>query len=441
MKDELINQLNAPSEAQRLKAAKELKKLVDRKIISTPAREGYTNNHVHTKYSFSPYSPSKAVWMAVSAGLSTVGIIDHDAINGAEEFIRAGEILGIPTTIGFEMRTDWSETPLNGRSINNPDQISNAYICAHGLAHTRIEKADGYLSRIRRAREKRNRAMTDNLNGILRPLGIHIDYDKDVLALSYAKYGGEVTERHLLFALSKILIGKFGRGEPLVSFLKDKLNIEPDGEQAQYLADEKNEIYEYDLLNVLKSGFVSRIYEKAAADEAPPVKDAVEAIKALGAIPTYCYLGDVDSSPTGDKKAQRFEDAYLDELFRVCREIGFRAIAYMPSRNTIRQLERVMDLCRVYGFMQINGEDINQPRQRFVCAQLKEPRFSHLADSTWALIGHEKAATEDINEAMFAGEPDTDERTINELIAKYKIIGLGETEGKRIENKRGQDLR
>ena len=430
MTDELINQLNAPSADGRLEAAKELKKLVDRKIISMPAREGYTNNHVHTKYSFSPYSPSKAVWMAVSAGLSTVGIIDHDAINGAEEFIRAGEILGIPTTIGFEIRTDWSETPLNGRSINNPDQISNAYICAHGLPHTRIGKADEYLSRIRAAREKRNRAMTDNLNGILRPLGIQIDYDYDVLAPSYAQYGGEVTERHLLFALSKILIGKFGRGEPLVSFLKEKLNIEPDGEQAQYLADEKNEIYEYDLLNVLKSGFVSRIYEKAAADEAPPVKDAVEEIKALGAIPTYCYLGDVDSSPTGDKKAQRFEDAYLDELFRVCREIGFRAIAYMPSRNTIRQLERVMDLCRSYGFMQINGEDINQPRQRFICGQLKEPRFSHLADSTWALIGHEKAATADINEAMFAGEPDTDERTINELIEKYKIIGLGETKGR-----------
>ncbi len=74
--------------------------------------------------------------MAVGSGLSTVGIVDHDAINGTEEFIEAGEILEIPTTIGFEIRTDWSGTALRGKRINNPDQISNGYICAHGIPHT-----------------------------------------------------------------------------------------------------------------------------------------------------------------------------------------------------------------------------------------------------------------------------------------------------------------
>jgi len=52
--------------------------------------------------------------------------------------------------------------------------------------------------------------------------------------------------------------------------------------------------------------------------------------------------------------------------------------------------------------MQISGEDINQP-QTFICPLLKQERFAHLADTTWALVGHEKAATEDISKGMFAG--------------------------------------
>ena len=120
---ELIEELNAADKERRHSALRELKKLIDKGEVKTQEKLGYTNNHVHTQYSFSPYSPAKAVWMAEIAGLSTVGIMDHDAINGAEEFIEAGKVLAIATTIGFEIRTDWSDTPLCGKRINNPDQL------------------------------------------------------------------------------------------------------------------------------------------------------------------------------------------------------------------------------------------------------------------------------------------------------------------------------
>ena len=426
IKEELIEKLNAPYKEQRISAVKGLKALIDRGEISVPRSAGYTNNHVHTTYSFSPYSPSKAVWTAIFSGLSIVGIIDHDAINGAEEFIEAGIILGIPTTIGFEIRTDWSQTKLAGRRINNPDQLSSGYICAHGLPHTQIKKADDFLSRIRSAREKRNRTIMDHINRITAPYGILIDYDADVLTISCAEYGGEVTERHLLFALSDKLIKKFGKGAPLCAFVSDQLGIPLNEKQTGYLDDEESDVYEYDLLNILKGGFVSRIYIDAAIEETPPVKETVEFIRSCGAIPSYCYLGDIGASPTGDKKAQKFEDDYLEELFAECRKTGFQAIAYMPSRNTLPQLERVMALCDQYGFMQISGEDINQPRQSFICKQLKDPRFSHLIDTTWALVGHEKAATENMNAGMFADGKVLDRRQMIERIEKYKKIGMSE---------------
>lgn len=419
----LTERLNAKSKRQRLEALEQLKTLLDTGEITSPKRAGYTNNHVHTKYSFSPYSPAKAVWAAYMSGLDTVGIIDHDAVNGAEEFAEAGSMLGIATTCGFEIRTDWSATKLAGNRINNPDQISNAYICAHGLPHTQLKKADMFLSVVRNAREKRNRAMTKALGGITSPRGIEIDYDADVLPLSYAEFGGEVTERHILYALSKKMAAMFGKGRKLTGFVSERLGIALSEKQREYLGDGQNACYEYDLLNILKGSVVSDIYIDTLPEETPAVLDTVAFIKQLGAIPTYCYLGDVAASPTGDKKPQKFEDGYLDELFEECRSIGFQAIAFMPSRNTKRQLRRVMEKCDEYGFMQISGEDINQPRQSFICEELRDSEFAHLTDAAWALVGHEMSAAQDINNGMFADDTQTDAATMRKRIQKYSETG------------------
>lgn len=423
-KEELIKKLNSDLLKERIDAIRQLKTLVDSGAISAPEREGYTNNHMHTKFSFSPYTPAEAVWKAYMSGLEIVGIIDHDSVGGAEEFTQAGEILGIATTVGFEMRTDWSGTKLAGRRINNPDQTGSAYICAHGLPRINYESADKFLSSIRNARSKRNRAMTERLNYIMRIYGISLDYDADVLPLSYASCGGEVTERHLLFALAQNMIKRVGKGQALIDFLSDKLDAPLSGKQLTYLLDTESSIYDYDVLNVLKSSFIQSIYIDTNPEEAPPVKEAVAHIKALGAIPTYCYLGDVGASPTGDKKEQKFEDDYLEEVFIECRDIGFDAIAIMPSRNTREQLERVMALCDKYGFLQISGEDINQPRQSLVCTQLKEQHFAHLIDAAWALVGHESSSAQDITKGMFADGAELSPEAIREKIAKYRLIGL-----------------
>ena len=47
---------------------------------------------------------------------------------------------------------------------------------------------------------------------------------------------------------------------------------------------------------------------------------------------------------TGDKRAQKFEDDFLDELIAYYAELGFRAVTYMPSRNTKAQLTRLRAL-------------------------------------------------------------------------------------------------
>jgi hypothetical protein len=386
-------------------------KMVEAGELKRPEKGRDTNNHIHTTYSFSPYSPSKAVWMAFIAGLSTAGIMDHDTISGAREFIEAGRIAGIATTIGVECRVDFSRTSLKGRRINNPDQESVAYVALHGIPHTQIDRVMEFFKPYIAFRNIRNVRMVAKLNALIKPIGTTLDFGKDVVPLSKFHEGGSITERHILYALSLELIRIFGKGAGLLRLLKDnmKLNISPRIES--YLEDAENPYYEYDLLGLLKGGLVERFYIDAG-DECPDVRDIIGFAKSISAISAYAYLGDVGDSVTGDKKAQKFEDSYLEQLFDIIKELGFNAVTYMPSRNNVEQLERVRRLCERYDLFQISGEDINSPRQPFICEALRNKRYQNLYDAAWALVGHELAATSGLDNGMFSPA----------AIAKYPLL-------------------
>jgi hypothetical protein len=419
-----IEQLNAPEKEDRLRAAEELAGMIKRGEIPAPERNEDTNNHVHTTYSFSPYSPTKGVYMAYMSGLRTVGIVDHDAINGAEEFIRAGEIFGITTTIGMEIRVNFESVGYKGINLNNPDQPGTAYITFQGVPHDSIGKLDAWLAEnVRKYRHIRNRKMVENINGLVNRLGVSLDYDRDVLPISMAHDGGGVTERHILFALTHKLMEKYTTGEEMLSFFENDMGIKVKESAKKLILDRSCPIYDYDVLNLLKSEFVSKMFVPAT-DELVDVKEAVRFAKEIGAIPSICYLGDVGESVTGDKKAQKFEDEILDDYIPVIKEIGFEALAYMPSRNTDEQIRRIDALCRKYDFLQISGEDINQPRQKFVCMKLREPGFKHLEDATWALVGHEYAATECKENGIYSDKTKKEYPVMEDRIAAFKKIGL-----------------
>ena len=418
----LIADLNNDDCRTRLQSLEQLQALIKQGKLKQPEPGGFVNNHIHTTYSFSPYSPTKAVWMAYNAGLTTAGIMDHDSISGAKEFIEAGKIVRLATTIGVECRADFSQTDLNGKRINNPDQESVAYVALHGIPHTQIDKVAAYLAPYRKRRNRRNVAMTARLNIMLAKYGIGLDFAKDIVPLSRAKEGGSITERHILYALSLKLISRFGKGEKLVDFLRSKLKLNFSAKLEGYLSDLDNPYYTYDLLGVLKSDLVEHFY-LPATDECPPIREVVALVQEIGCILAYAYLGDVGESVTGDKKAQKFEDDYLEQLFEVITELSFNAVTYMPSRNTLEQLLRIKALCRQHNLFEISGEDINTPRQSFICEALARPEFRNLVDSTWALIGHEIAATANLKQAFFAPDVIAKYPNLADRIEIYKAIG------------------
>ena len=383
-----------------VKELQEIYQKTQRGELPAPEETIYVNNHIHTTYSFSPYTPTDAVYMAWQNGLKTAGIMDHDSAAGIREFLAAAEVIGMPVTCGVECRVDMSMTALNGRRINNPDQKSVAYVAMHGIPHQNIEAVDAFFAPYREKRNQRNRKMCQNITELVQPYGLSLDFDTDVLPLSNFDKGGSVTERHILYALAKKITARYPTPEQVVHFLKDEMQLQLSEKVVAQIADgdKTPQYYEYDILGALKSNMVEKFYVDAT-DECPKVADFVQMVHQNGGIAAYAYLGDMGQSVTGDKKAQKFEDDYLDELVQVIKDYGFDAITYMPTRNTREQLDRLIGLCEQHGFFQISGEDINSPRQSFRCKALDDPAFGHLIDATYALIGYETAASKDLQQA------------------------------------------
>ena len=186
-----------------------------------------SNNHIHTCFSFSPYTPTHAALLARRNGLRVVGSVDHDSIGAAAEMSEATSVLGMGCVTGFEISARLGEgTPLAQRKLNNPDSEGVAYMTVQGVPAPAREKVAEWLAPKRAARLERTLAMADRANAILTDLGLEpFDPRSDMVGISQYANGGGITERHLLAAMASALIRGFGRGPALVQGL-DSMGVE-----------------------------------------------------------------------------------------------------------------------------------------------------------------------------------------------------------------------
>jgi len=417
-----LPELNAEPKEARLENLRKIKKKIENGEIGEPKATDNVNNHIHTTYSFSPYSPTAAAFMAYTSGLQVAGIMDHDSVSGAFEFAEAGKILGIATTTGIEFRVSLPNGLFAEHYLNNPDQKGMCYLSIHGIPLSQVEKVNSWMERSRAERDIRNRKIVDNINAITTPLGITLSYEQDVLESSTHKEGGGITERRVLFGLANKLITTIGIGQPLIDFLQNKLQLSLPKKLQDLLCDKENPYYVYDLLGGLKSAFLERVYVDADA-ELIPIEEAIAFSNEICAIMTYPYLGDVKDSVTGDKAPKAHEDSFLPELISYVQSIGFPGCSYMPSRNSKEQLDVLRVLADKHGLFQVSGEDINTPRQSFICEQLRDPHYANLIEDTWALIGHEACVNANLSDGMFTDKTIAHLPSLEERIRVYSEIG------------------
>jgi hypothetical protein len=422
-------EINDPSKSaeERLDALQRCQTHIRKRLVldtAPPDANGEINNHIHTIYSFSPYTPAMAALLAKEAGLAAAGSVDHDSIAAAREMLAAAAILGIGGCVGFELRVSFKNGPFALRKINNPDSEGLAYMTVQGVPVPFIPDAAEFLEPIRERRLLRTEAMTVSANAILREANLEeIDFQIDVCGKSKYAEGGGITERHLLAAFAEKLILKHGKGRDLTEALKLKMGVSLKPNLAALLLDAGSPHYLYDLLGVLKSEILPRIFIQPDDKECIPVKTATDFAGLAGAIPAYAYLGDVGASPTGDKKAEKFEDDFLEELFAELSRLGFKAVAYMPPRNTPEQLRKVRRLCVEWRFMEISGVDINSTRQSFNCPEVLREENRHLIDTTWALIAHERLSSVDARYGLFSENNPLYGADLPKLIGHYAELG------------------
>ena len=391
---------------------------------------GEINNHIHTIYSFSPYTPAMAALKAYESGLEAAGSVDHDSISASDEMLKACAVLGIGGCVGFEVRVSFRKDSGGGKSvfadkkINNPDSEGFVYMTVQGIPEKAVSKAAAFLSPIREERLKRTRAMTVSANNLLREAGLcQIDFQRDIIEKSKYAEGGEITERHLLAAAAEKIILKYGKGPRLTEGLKSKIGLTVSSRMNELLIRPDNQHYLYDLLGLLKTEMLPQIFIQPDENECISAEEVTSFASSITAIPAYAYLGDVGDSVTGDKKSEKFEDDFIDDLFIELSRLGYRAVTYMPPRNTLKQLLNVQRLCCEYGFMEISGVDINSSRQSFNCSEVLKDEFRHLIDTTWALIVHERLASIDSRYGLFSSNNPLSSLDIKKRLSLYSAFG------------------
>jgi hypothetical protein len=213
----------------------------------------------------------------------------------------------------------------------------------------------------------------------------------------------------LLFALGLKIIEKFSKGEELVNFLKTK-GYKLDEMQTAFLLEKDNPYYEYDLLTVLKGKIKS--YYIAATDECVDIKELSDFANLSGAIVSYPYYG-----------TSAYEEENLNKLFLKLKNLGINAINYSTELLTKEQIDRLQNLCRHNEFLEIDGYDINSPRQKFENFEFKKEEYSNLIESSWAVIGHERMANLNISNGMFTEKAISRSPKLIERQALYAQIG------------------
>ncbi len=363
----LLEQLN---NSDRLK---NLEILLNTVTFPTP-KPLYTNIHTHTTYSFSPYSPTAAVFAAKLEGLSTVGIVDHDSMGGALELLEAGKIANIPTTFGMEVRVTMANTPLENLRTNNQEALGNSYMTIHHVPAQYATQVNDWFAPYRNHRLERTRSMIPNINKLFPDL--NLDLDKDVLPLTQFANGGTITERHLMYGLAKKIIALAGKGQAIADYF-DCRHIPYSSNQLDMILEVDSPIYDYDVMDILKGSVISKIFI-APTVECPPLAPVADLCQQVGAMLCYPYFG------SNSKK--EFEDNHLLEIFTYYKENGVTGVTYTPPRNSHEQLAKVRQMAEQLDLFLCSGEDINAPRQSFVTSTMDDPRYHHLAAAAMQLL-------------------------------------------------------
>lgn len=312
------------------------------------------NMHIHSFYSFNSqgYSPSHIALACRQNGLYAAALCDFDVLDGLEEFIAAGQMLGLRTAVHLETRAYLREYALV--DINSPGEPGVTYILGAGFGSLPAMKILGVF---RQQANLRNRALVGRINERLPE--ISIDYDADVLPLSP---GGCPTERHIVQAYRLKAQSVFPSREELTAFWA-KLLRKTGGEVERFL----NDLPVFDekvRARLAKSGGIG--YVRPDEKTFPPVDDFIACVLQCEAIPMASWL---DGTSKGEEDMTRMLEC-LKAKGAAALNIILDRVHNLSDANERRiktqNLNKVILAARKLAFPINIGTEMNKSGQPFV---------------------------------------------------------------------------
>lgn len=279
------------------------------------ATGGNVNMHMHSFHSFNAlgWSPSHAALEARRQGLYAAALCDFDVLDGMEEFLAAGRLLGLRAAVHLETRAYLRE--FADVDINSPGEHGVTYMM--GAAFAREPAAGspeaGTLAAFRGQARRRNEELVARVNAALPRIAV--DYARDVLPLTP---GGNATERHIIRAYCACAEQRLPAAGERAAFWADVLGL--DADRARALLADPPALGEQVRSRLAKRGGLG--YEAPTERTFPPVDDFVAWVSACGAIPMFAFL---DGSSGGEQDPRRLLECMVAK--------GVAAVNIIPDRN------------------------------------------------------------------------------------------------------------
>ena len=385
--------------------------------------------HLHSFHSFNAlgWSPAHLALEAREQGLYAAALCDFDVLDGMDELLAAGLLLGLRVAVHLETRAYLRE--LGGVDINSPGEPGVTYMMGAGFA--RLPEAGSAeartLSGFRDRAARRNEELVGRINDALPRIAV--DYAKDVLPLTP---GGNATERHIIRAYVGHCERTFPAAGERAAFWAGVLAL--DAAKAAALLADAPALEEQVRSRLVKRGGLG--YEAPTERTFPPVDEFVRWVAACRAIPMFAFL---DGTSGGEADPER--------LLECVAAMGVAAVNIIPDRNwnlkrpeeAAQKQAKLAEFVAVAGRMglPINiGTEMNRLGQPFV-DDLSGPVLSRYAEpfrnGAAIMIGHsilsryadlsyvdERAGLRDAKNRFFeqaGGLPPLDEAGAERLLA------------------------
>ena len=351
-------------------------------ITAFPPETAAMNLHVHSFFSYNGegWSPSRIAYEMKQLGLYGSALCDFDVLQGVEEFLTAGDLLGLRTAASFESRVFFSEYA--DQEINSPGEPGVFYFMGSGFVKAPADgsKAAQGFELLLEQSHRRNRELIARVNAALP--AAKLDYERDVLPLTPDK---NATERHIVRAYYDQAIKEQGSPEAAAAFWAKVFGAD----EAELAAKSPNAMNDYLRSKLMKKGGLG--YTQPTKDTFPPIEQVIELIRECRALPNAAWL---DGSLPGEADPKTQLECLVAK--------GLEMVNIIPDRNwnfkdpakaavRVQALNEYIAAAQALDLPIIVGTECNKPGQRKV-DDFKAPALApHLDTFTFGanvLFGH-----------------------------------------------------